>query len=435
MFFIPNLIIEKGVTMVEISVTQPVEKSTQYPGYNKRLLLMIALGNMALFAVYAAINGIFVPAMVQAADPVNKVANLGIVTGISAIFATVLNPLGGAWSDRTRTKWGRRTPWIVGASIATLLGSIFFGFQTTILGILVGWCLAQGMGNIFQAAITAVIPDRVPPEKRGTASSMAGLGPMLGALIGLGIGTVFIKTPLVGSSVVGGLIVIVAFLFVLIAPDPMAHVQTEPVKVNFRESLRSFFSSLAHHDFRYAFIGRLLLVLGYFVVQGYYFYLLQDYINIAQYGLEPAQGVLIISSVSMGGSLITILLGGILSDKTGQRKVFVIAASVLMAIVMIIPILLPTWTGMLIFGALNGLAFGLYMSVDAALITLVLPKAEDNARDMGILNIANAGPQIAAPFIAAMIITLLGGYTTLFIWGGVFAILGALAIIPIKSVK
>ena len=90
---------------------------------------------------------------------------------------------------------------------------------------------------------------------------------------------------------------------------------------------------------------------------------------------------------------------------------------------------------MLILGVLNGLAFGLYMSVDAALITLVLPKAEDNARDMGILNIANAGPQIAAPFIAAMIITLLGGYTTLFIWGGVFAVLGALAIIPIKSVK
>ena len=226
-----------------------------------------------------------------------------------------------------------------------------------------------------------------------------------------------------------------AFLFVLIAPDPMAQKQTEPVKINFRESLRSFFSSLANHDFRYAFIGRLLLVLGYFVVQGYYFYLLQDYVNIAQYGLEPAQGVLIISALSMGASLITIILGGILSDKTGRRKVFVIAASLLMAIVMVIPILWHTWTGMLVFGALNGLAFGLYMSVDAALITLVLPKAEDNARDMGILNIANAGPQIAAPFIAAMIITLLGGYTTLFIWGGVFALLGALAIIPIKSVK
>ncbi len=421
--------------MEEISGTQSAEKPTQYPGYNKRLLLMLALGNMALFAVYGGINGILVPSMVQAADPVHKVANLGIVTGVSAIFATVLNPLGGAWSDRTRSRWGKRTPWLIGASIATLIGSIFFGFQTTVIGILIGWCLAQGTGNIFQAAVTAIVPDRVPPEKRGTASAMVGLGPMIGILIGLGIGTAFIKTPLFGSSLVGGLLVIVAFLFVLIAPDPMVQKQTEPVKINFKESLRSFFSSLAKHDFRYAFIGRLLLVLGYFVVQGYYFYLLQDYIHIAQYGLQPAQGVLIISSVSLGASLITIILGGILSDKTGRRKVFVIAASVLMAIVMVIPILWPTWTSMLVFGALNGLAFGLYMSVDSALITLVLPKAEDNARDMGILNIANAGPQIAAPFIAAMIITLLGGYITLFIWGGVFAVLGALAIIPIRSVK
>lgn len=279
------------------------------------------------------------------------------------------------------------------------------------------------------------MPDRVPPEKRGTASAMVGLGPMLGILIGLGIGTTFVKTPIIGSSFVGALLVLVAFLFVIIAPDPMTQKQIDPVKIDFKESMRSFFSSLVNHDFRYAFIGRLLLVLGYFVIQGYYFYFLQDYINITQYGLEPAQGVLIISAISLGASLISILLGGILSDKTGRRKIFVIGASVLMAIVMVIPILWPTWTGMLVFGALNGLAFGLYMAVDSALSTLVLPKAEDNARDMGILNIANAGPQIAAPFLAAFIITALGGYTTLFIWGGVFAVLGALAIIPIKSVN
>ncbi len=421
--------------MEDTSITKSPEKFIRYPGYNKRLLLMLALGNMALFAVYAGINGILIPSMVQAVDPVHKVANLGIVTGVSAIFATVLNPLGGAWSDRTRSRWGKRTPWIIGSSIVTLIGCIIFGFQTTVIGIMIGWCLTQGMGNIFQAAVTAVVPDRVPPEKRGTASAMVGLGPMFGALIGLGIGTAFIETPLIGSSIVGGLLVLVAFLFVIIAPDPMTQKQVEPVKINFKESMRSFFSSLVNHDFRFAFIGRLLLILGYFVVQGYYFYLLQDYINIAQYGLEPAQGVLIISALSMGASLITIILGGVISDKTGRRKIFVIGASILMAIVMIIPIFWPNWTGMLVFGALNGLAFGLYMSVDAAMITLVLPKAEDNARDMGILNIANAGPQIAAPFIAAAIITWLGGYITLFIWGGVFAILGALAIIPIKSVK
>jgi MFS family permease len=421
--------------MTEPSATSQPVPPTRFSGYNKRLLAMLAVGNMALFAVYAGLNGILIPSMVQTADPLHKVTALGLVTGISAIFATVLNPLGGAWSDRTRSRWGRRTPWLIGAAIATLLFSIFLGAQTTVLGILIGWCLAQGMGNIFQSAITAVVPDRVPLEKRGTASAVVGIGPMFGALIGLGIGSVFIHTPLIAGTLVGVLIVVAAFLFVFLAPDPQNYEQTPPKKISLRESIRSFFSSLAHHDFRYAFLGRLLLILGYFVVEGYYFYLLQDYIHIARYGIQPQNGVLILTGVSTVTSLITIVLGGIVSDKTGRRKVFVVAASIGMALVMLLPLAWPTWPCMIVFSALVGLAFGLYMAVDTALVTLVLPKAEDNARDMGILNIANAGPQIIAPFVAAGIITLLGGYHTLFIWGAIFAILGALAILPIASVK
>jgi len=426
------------ITAPSTSETSAPEKTVSpvsFPSYNKRLLAMLLLGNMALFVVYAGLNGILIPSMVQNVDPIHKVTNLGIVTGISAIFATVLNPLGGAWSDRTRSRWGRRTPWLIGASIATLVFSIFLGAQTTILGILVGWCLAQGMGNIFQAAVTAIVPDRVPSAKRGTASAIVGLGPMLGGLIGMAIGGAFIRQPIVAGTIVGVLLVIVAFAFVLVSPDSQVAELTVPKKVSLKESTKSFFSSLSHHDFRYAFFGRLLLVLGYFVVQGYYFYLLQDYVHINNYGIPPEQGVLILTGLSMGSSLITIILGGVLSDKTGRRKVFVILASVFMALVMVIPLLWPVWTAMMIFSVLNGLAFGLYMSVDTALVTLVLPKADDAARDMGILNIANAGPQIVAPFVAALLITYLGGYPTLFIWGGVLAILGALAIIPISSVK
>lgn len=409
--------------------------NTRYPGYTKRLLAMLLLGNMALFGVYAGLNGILIPAMVQGVDPVHKVTNLALVTGISAIFATVLNPLGGAWSDRTRSRWGRRTPWIIGAAIATLIGSIVLGLQTTILGILLGWCLAQGMGNIFQAAITAVVPDRVPPEKRGVASAIVGLGPMLGMLIGMGIGNVLLHTPVLVGISVGGILLIAAILFVVLAPDPQDTELPALKKLSFKDALTSFFSSLAHHDFRFAFLGRLFLILGYFVVQGYYFYLLQDYIHIESVGLKPENGVLIVSSISMIASLVSIIIGGALSDKTGRRKVFVFIASAAMALFMLIPLIWPTWTAMLIFGVLNGLAFGLYMSVDTALVTLVLPKAEDNARDMGILNIANAGPQIISPFVASMIITYMGGYPTLFIWGAVFAVLGAFMILPIRSVK
>jgi MFS family permease len=65
----------------------------------------------------------------------------------------------------------------------------------------------------------------------------------------------------------------------------------------------------------------------------------------------------------------------------------------------------------------------------------VLPKSEDAARDMGILNVANAGPQIAAPFIAGLIVQLSGGYTALFLVAAVLSLLGALAVRPIRSVR
>lgn len=425
---------EEAVSKSTVSPSKDISPA-HASGYTKRLLAMLFFGNMALFAVYAGLNGILIPAMVQGIDPVHKVTNLALVTGVSAIFATVLNPLGGAWSDRTRSRWGRRTPWLIGASIATLIGSIVLGLQTTIIGILLGWCLAQGMGNIFQAAITAVVPDRVPTSKRGVASAIVGLGPMVGMLVGMGVGNVLIHQPILVGAIVGGILVIAAILFVILAPDPQDTELPALKQLSFKDAITSFFSSLSQHDFRFAFLGRLFLVLGYFLIQGYYFYLLQDYIHIDQIGLKPENGVLIVSGISMVASLVTIILGGTLSDKTGRRKIFVILASAGMAVFMLIPLFWPTWTAMIIFGILNGFAFGLYMSVDTALVTLVLPKAEDNARDMGILNIANAGPQIISPFVASMIITYIGGYQTLFVSGAILAVLGALMILPIKSVK
>jgi MFS family permease len=84
---------------------------------------------------------------------------------------------------------------------------------------------------------------------------------------------------------------------------------------------------------------------------------------------------------------------------------------------------------------INGLAFGLYLSVDQALMTRVLPSVENAARDLGILNIANAGPQVLAPFVASVIISAMGGYRTLFVVALVLVAIGALCVRPIRSVR
>lgn len=99
------------------------------------------------------------------------------------------------------------------------------------------------------------------------------------------------------------------------------------------------------------------------------------------------------------------------------------------------PVLSPTFSTIEIFAAFTGLAFGCYLSVDAALVTLVLPRSEDAARDLGVLNIANAGPQVIAPLFAALMISHLGGYQMLFIAGGCCGIAGAFAVTGVCSVR
>jgi len=105
-----------------------------------------------------------------------------------------------------------------------------------------------------------------------------------------------------------------------------------------------------------------------------------------------------------------------------------------MAAAAILLALWPTWTGALVAAAVLGLGFGVYLSVDQALITQVLPAARDRAKDLGVINIANSAPQVLGPALAAPIVAYLGGYSTLYVAVAVVTILGTVLVRKIKTV-
>jgi MFS family permease len=67
-------------------------------------------------------------------------------------------------------------------------------------------------------------------------------------------------------------------------------------------------------------------------------------------------------------------------------------------------------------------------------MTQVLPNAADAGKDLGVLNIAQAGGQIVAPLVASVVIGL-AGYPMVYGFAAVMAALAALAVLPIKSVR
>jgi MFS family permease len=82
----------------------------------------------------------------------------------------------------------------------------------------------------------------------------------------------------------------------------------------------------------------------------------------------------------------------------------------------IVPIVSSTWTAMLIFSVLGGAAYGVFASVDLAIMSQVLPARDSTGRDIGLLAVAGAAPQLLAPGLGGMLIHSFG-YTTLFAFG------------------
>jgi MFS family permease len=419
------------MTDTGIATGMPASAGTPRAGF-RRLLVGIGIAGGALSAMFAGVGTILLPLQVERIDRAHKVAALGVVAGVSAMFAVVFNPIGGALSDRTRSRFGRRAPWLVTASAGMVVTLALLGQAGTVLLVLITWCLAQAVANLYQAPLTAVIPDRVSVGRRGAASAVAGVASVLGGVAGVGLASQFTHHLAWGYLALGAVLLATAGYFVLTTEDPPTAQMPRPPRAGFR--LADFLSALRHRDFTLVFVSRSAAILGYFLVISYELYILTDYIRLPT-GLKPAAGVTVLAAISAVGALLAAAIAGPLSDRLDRRKPFVIISSAVAGAGCVLPVLWPTFRTIEVFAAFAGIAFGCYLSVDAALVTLVLPRSEDAARDLGVLNIANAGPQVIAPLFAALVISHLGGYRTLFVAGGCCGIAGALAVLPVRSVR
>jgi MFS family permease len=407
---------------------------TQRPPPTRSLLPSILVASLALFATYAGLIAVLLPNQVALLDEENKVGNLAIVTTVSFVFTLFAQPIVGAFSDRTRSRLGRRAPWMLGGAI---IGGVFLmglGSLTSLVWITVVAVAIQVALNALQGPLTAITPDRFPRERRGAASAMAGVGMQVGSTIGIMAAGALAASVGIGYTAFGVAVIVVAIVFVLVNRDwSSKDAGIEPW--SWTAFLAGFWIDPRRHpDFAWAFAARFLFILGYFVVTAFQLYILTDYIGLSLDEANGAIGTLALAAVVP--TLLAIVLAGWWSDRAGRRKVFIYAASAVMVAALAVPLVMPNLTGMIIMSVVNGVGFGFYMATDTALMTEVLPGGGAAAgKDLGILNVATNIPQAMSPAIAGLIIASFGGYPMLFVFGIVAVVAAALVLIPIKSVR
>ena len=402
-----------------------------------RLIVSLGVVFFVLLTLYAAVLGVLLPNQIQDISPATKTKTLGVVFAITSVFSTLATPMAGAFSDRTRSRFGRRTPWIV---IGALIGGgaiIMVPYGSGIVAVTALWVVAAISLNSMQPAITTIVADRFAVEERGFVSGVVGAAMTAGISAGTIYGGLFAHDLRLAYGLLGGAIILACLSFVALNPEPR---ETLPPASPFRLGafLRSFWIDPREHpDFAWAFLGRFTIYMGYQAIVTYLLYILQDHIGLSQGDANTT--IARLSSVTFVALVISGLASGWLSDRWQRRKPLVFAAGIIMALAVVAPLVQPNAAGMFAYAVLIGLGYGAFMSVDLALMTQVLPASEggdDTGKDLGILTTAVNVPQILSPVLAATLLSATGNdYPLLFVVAGAFVLAGACLVLPIRSVR
>jgi len=401
----------------------------------KRFIGTLALANLAVWMGFFTPIQLLLPEQLEdVAGDQGKVGALGLVTGVGALVAVVATPLAGALSDRTTSRFGRRLPWLVGGTLLGAVALVVLSRQSTVVGVLFGWAAAQAFFNAAYAGLTAEVPDHVPVEQRGTVSGWFGLPQAVGVVVGVALVTSFTTTVVAGYLLIAGVVVALVMPFAAVTRDPVLDPADRPTLALTKGW---WIDPRRFPDFGWAWLTRFLISLGNALGTLYLLYFLRDKVHYEQLfpGRSAEDGVLVLILIYAAGAVATAVGGGVWSDRTGRRKPLVIVSSLVMAAGAVLLAVRPTWTASLVAAALLGIGYGVYMAVDTALVTQVLPAAADRGKDLGIVNIANAAPQVLAPALAAPVVAGLGGYPMLYALTAVVTIAGAVLVLPIRSVR
>lgn len=431
----------------------------------RRWIALLATANLGLWMAFFTPIQVLLPQQVELIDAARKENMLAVVTGFGALAAVVANPVVGALSDRTRLRvgrraYGRRHIWTVGGAVLGALCLVLLAQQRTILGVALGWVAAQICFNAMLATLTAGVPDRVPVAQRGAVSGWVGIPQALGLVVGVVLVTAVVTGNAAGYLAVAGAVLLLCLPFALLTPDdplPDGRAddgQADDVRADDgqaddgqaddgrerggrraaawpRRLLTGFWIDPRRHpDFAWAWGTRFLVQIGSALGTLYLLYFLQDRVHHP----DPEYGLLVLILCYTVGLMATAVVAGGWSDRTGRRKIFVTVAGVVMAGAALLLATWPIWPVAIVAALLLGAGYGAYLSVDAALITQVLPRATDRAKDLGLINIANSAPQVLGPVLAAPLVVHLGGYPTLYAVTAGVTLLGSVLVYRIRSV-
>jgi len=403
--------------------------------------IKITVFGFALTALWNSLHSIILPLrLLDFVDESTKNTYLGFLTFVGLVLAMLVQPIAGTVSDQSNFRWGRRRPFILLGTIATIMLLPGISLAESSIVLFFFYCLLQISTNAAQGPFQAFIPDHVPEKKRGLASGVKSMMEIIGGitvvrLIGYfmsryspGQGTLWLWLAL--GTLAAVLTVVMLATVLAVKEKPVSTVS----RITFMSTITRGFKIdvRAKPEFIYFLVSRLLIFMALATLQTFALYFLRDVIRVDNPATATANLVVAIGI----GMLAVVYPAGILADRLGRRPVIMVSG-LLGACGVLVLLFATSYTIVLGGGAIIGIATGGFVSANWALATDLVNKGEE-AKYLGLTNLATAGGSALARLIGPAIdlfnVSRPGmGYQIMLVTCFAYFVIGSLLVLKIKK--
>jgi len=394
----------------------------------RKLVLFAALNLVILGSLTAPIvTGLplAIARLVPADDRSATLAAVTIAGGIASVFA---NPLFGFASDRTRSRFGRRRPWLLGGAVVGVGASIIIVTAGSVAALAMGWVLAQTAYNASLAAVAALLGDQIEEKRRASASGVFGAAAFLGTLPPLVLATVLpTRLDVIVMAMPIGALIVVGVCCAIITDPPLG---TAAAASTVRPQPRPRVDLRRHRTFGWIWLQRFLMQLAFSLATVFTLYFIMERLNLTAGVGSPM--VAIITLIGGTGIVVSAVIAGFWASRSGRYGPFIVAAALGLAAAAALRATATSSTQLWASAALGGIALGIFYAVDLALALRAIPEGEAGAY-LGVFNIAETLPQTFAPAVAlAVLAAAEDNFTTLYLAAGALALI---ALVPLPFIR
>ena len=407
------------------------------PKVSAAFITLLALGLFGTYLAFVTPIAISLAIRVNALAPDNA-EYLGVVLGFGSLAALLTSPLAGQLSDRTRSRWGRRRPWLVGGILAGLIGLAIMAASPAVLGLGIGWVIAQIGLNSTVNTFGTIQADKLPENQRGKVGAITGFATMVAPVFGAVFGGTVANQPFLLFLIPGAIGLVVVLIFVAYYKDADSRNITFDSPLTAKVLVSKYvFNPKQYPDFAWNWLGRFLFFFGLTLNTSYTAFFFAERLNIP---VDEIGGtVATVGGIGILGTIAGVFLGGFLSDKLRRRKAFVLGSGILFGIGALVMVVAPDLTLLLVGSLLCNISIGVFSAVDQALYLDVLPERDTEAgRFVNIIQLANVLAQAIAPFVAAAALALIttgDRYAVIYVAAAVFTVVGGLVVRKVTAVR